>query len=363
MLLSIGRTPFLRMSSFGPPLSIPELADKLIQHGVRCRDDKERELIETRLRSIAYYKLEEYSWPFRTLDDPALNTRKSSFKTETPIGLIWNNYLFDRRLRLLLMDAVERIECAVKNLFSQVLVEAAGHNHPQSERQLFPNFQAPQKPDDKDQYETWLGSMQKALRRDDSPRTVFSMADHHVSDVVEIPIWLLMEVCSYGAFRNLLRASDPNIQSTFAKEIRFPLDFVRSSLKLFNKVRNKCAHHRRIWNLSWSATPKPRKRNKMTTPYFTAKLGQEAWYSAWDDAQHKWTIPNTPQGKHSVGVRSTAFVILLAKVWLDHVAQTSHWKERVEEVVSPAGELTKVAEDAGFPEHFFEHPLWQNKTP
>lgn len=351
------------MSSFGPPLSTSQLAEKLIQHGLSCSNDDERKLIEMRLRSIGYYKMEEYSWPFRKLDNPVLNTRRPTFKKGITIGLIWNNYLFDRRLRILLMDAVERIECASKTIFSQVLTQAAGHNHPHSDRQFFPNFLFPQKPGDKDQYDKWIKSVELDIKKDDSPRTVFSLVDHNEHDVKKIPIWVLMEVCPYGRFRDLFNAADSNIQNDFAKEIGLPLDFISSSFLLFNKVRNKCAHHRRVWNFSWSRTPKPQKRGKMTTAYFTAPLSWPEWYSSWNPAQNSWIIPSQPAGQHSVGIRSTAFVVLLAKVWLDHIAQTSYWKERVEKVVAPQGKVINIAEEAGFPASFFLHPLWKNSTP
>jgi len=38
-----------------------------------------------------------------------------NFKSDTSFDIIWERYIFDRRLRILLMDAIERIEIAIRS--------------------------------------------------------------------------------------------------------------------------------------------------------------------------------------------------------------------------------------------------------
>ncbi len=78
-------------------------ADLMISRGIVG----DRELIETRLSSVNYYRLSGYLYPFRNPDD--------TFKAGTTFEMVWQRYAFDRRLRLLVMDAIERIEIAVRS--------------------------------------------------------------------------------------------------------------------------------------------------------------------------------------------------------------------------------------------------------
>ena len=84
------------------PLTFEQQADRLIRRGMQG----DRELIVARLASVNYYRLSGYCYPFRNLDD--------TFRPGTTFAAVWQRYVFDRRLRLLVMDAIERIEVAVR---------------------------------------------------------------------------------------------------------------------------------------------------------------------------------------------------------------------------------------------------------
>jgi len=84
-----------------PPLTFEQQADLLIQRGIIA----DRELLIQRLSSVNYYRLSGY-WHHRKLPD-------DTFLPGTEFGVIWEQYVFDRQLRLLVMDAVERVEVAV----------------------------------------------------------------------------------------------------------------------------------------------------------------------------------------------------------------------------------------------------------
>ena len=86
-----------------PPLSFDEQADRLIQRGMTG----DRELMKTQLAAVNYYRLSGYWYPFRNPDD--------TFKPGTTFEMVWQRYAFDRRLRLLVMDAIERLEVAIRS--------------------------------------------------------------------------------------------------------------------------------------------------------------------------------------------------------------------------------------------------------
>ncbi len=86
-----------------PPLKLEQQADLLLQRGMVG----DRDLMIARLESVSYYRLSAYWLPFRNTDD--------SFRPDTCFDVVWNRYVFDRRLRLMVMDAIERIEVAVRS--------------------------------------------------------------------------------------------------------------------------------------------------------------------------------------------------------------------------------------------------------
>ena len=63
---------------------------------------------------ISYYRLSAYSIPFQI-------SASHQFRTNTSFDDILDLYIFDRELRLLIMDAIERIEVAVRAQICNVI--------------------------------------------------------------------------------------------------------------------------------------------------------------------------------------------------------------------------------------------------
>ncbi len=61
--------------------------------------------IEARLRDVSYYRLSAYWHTFKRPDE--------SLVPGTTLEQVWRRYVFDRHLRLLVMDAIERVEVAI----------------------------------------------------------------------------------------------------------------------------------------------------------------------------------------------------------------------------------------------------------
>lgn len=93
-----------------PPLSFPQQADQLLKRGlIADRDD----LIH-KLQQVSYYRLSGYWFPFRKFPD-------DHFKKDTHFKTIWNRYVFDRQLRLLVLDGIERIEISLRTNITYIL--------------------------------------------------------------------------------------------------------------------------------------------------------------------------------------------------------------------------------------------------
>ena len=86
-----------------PPLSYADQANLLIARGLIVGN---RDVLLSQLASVGYYRLCAYWYPFKQADE--------TFVTGTSFDTIWDRYVFDRHLRLLVMDAIERVEVAVR---------------------------------------------------------------------------------------------------------------------------------------------------------------------------------------------------------------------------------------------------------
>lgn len=352
------------MSSFGPPLTHEQQVNLLILHGLCADNDQERAEIAERLRNIGYYRLEEYTWPFRKLNKDAAGNlipypRSPYFKDGIHMHLIWETYLFDRRLRILLLDAIERFELSMRNRITQILVDAAGHNLPHNDTRLIPAFASNRKGAE------WKNKLNSRFRSDSSERIQHCKNEHHAASIANLPLWIVMELTTLGSLKTLYESLHRDLQNQLAASMNLDAGFITSSFILLHQVRNKCAHHSRIWNIQWSKQKSP--NQSFRKPFFNHCLDPE-WNSFLDPNTQEWMTPDlssppqtntTSRKQYSVSTKSTAFAFLLCGFWLDLMAQTSHWKERVLMTIYHEGKLLRAAKEAGFVEQWERHPIWK----
>lgn len=98
-----------------PPRTLEEQADLLLSRGMKG----DRAAMIARLAVVNYYRLSGYWHPFR-------NPGADTFRPNTTFDSVWQRYAFDRRLRLLVMDAIERIEVAVRTRLAYCLAHQSG---------------------------------------------------------------------------------------------------------------------------------------------------------------------------------------------------------------------------------------------
>jgi abortive infection bacteriophage resistance protein len=78
---------------------------KLLKQRNLCINDEER--VKRYLSFISYYRLSAYFEPYQLLGE-------EDFIKGVTFDTVLDTYLFDRKLRLLVLDAIERIETAIK---------------------------------------------------------------------------------------------------------------------------------------------------------------------------------------------------------------------------------------------------------
>ncbi len=113
-----------------PPLTYIKQVELLKSRGMTIPD-------ETRairqLANISYYRLSAYMLPHKLKEDGRITDK---FKEHTTWDSVYNLYVFDRKLRLLVFDAIERVEVAIRTQIVYQLSHKYG-SHWQDCKEIF----------------------------------------------------------------------------------------------------------------------------------------------------------------------------------------------------------------------------------
>jgi abortive infection bacteriophage resistance protein len=224
-----------------PPITVDQQADLLVSRGLIC-DDLPR--VKRYLARIGYYRLSAYWLPFeQPSSDPA--KRNHNFHPGTRFDQILSLYIFDRKLRLLVLDALERIEVAVRTAYAREMSLAHGA-HAHLNNRLYK---------DQAEYRSGLTNIEADLRR--SHETFVRHYQQKYNDPTLPPIWAVVETMSFGTIsRWVANTNDTNVKKLIMKSLGMPtINVMEQVLHTLTPVRNDCAHHSRLWNRRYTMAP------------------------------------------------------------------------------------------------------------
>ena len=272
-------------------------------------DDPERAV--RLLAHINYYRLAGYLLPFET--DHATHQVRAGTRLEAVLDL----YTFDRELRLMMLDALERIEVSLRTQWAFHIAHKLGpHGYldPLNARST--------------------GEFAKHLARlaDDVARSKEVFCQHYrgkYSDPDLPPTWMACEVMSLGQLSQWYALLRPmSVRKEIARTYDLDQQVLESALHHLTYVRNLCAHHSRLWNREFVVTWQlPRK-------------GATSLVSALG-------VP---------GSRRLYNTLCLTRYLLDIASPGHSWKERIEALMDR--HLPDLAA-MGYPEDWRARALWQ----
>ena len=227
-----------------PPLSLKQQLVLLIDRGLEV-SSPERALHY--LRFIGYYRLTGYCRYYQ--QNPS-----HKFDPGTTFDSVLKLYIFDRELRLLVMDAVERIEVAVRSCISNTMSELSGA-HWFMDKDLFKNH---------GKHNELIGKIRAATGNYDRQEG-FLKSYYLKYDRPDFPpSWMVAEVMSFGTWSSLFaNLKSRQIQRRICTPFGIDPRIMKSWLHSLNYLRNLCAHHSRLWNRSFSIKPMVAKKYEM----------------------------------------------------------------------------------------------------
>ena len=304
-----------------PPLSITEQIIKLEKRGLNFSN---KTLASHYLQNISYYRLRAFTYPFQDNQNPISD--HSFIRNDIDFNDIIDLYVFDRRLRNLVFNELEKIEVAVRTQLSLVYSLS-------------------------NQDSLWYLNCQMYTNK--PANCFFHLKEDIVSDVLRSnedfikhykskydspampPSWMSLEVLSFGTlsrmYKLLKRSADKKrIANTFGIG---DMDIFANWLHAFSNLRNCCAHHSRIWNRRFVV--------QLKLPYNTSKPFL------------------TPPTLTSVKQNKLFALLSAIKYIVDIISPGNSFKSKFKELMKERHRLLSI-KDMGFPPDWEHLPVWEN---
>lgn len=296
-----------------PWQSYEEQLDLLMSRGLAVTD---RSKALEYLQRIGYYRLSGYWFPFRERSGPLTLLDERGRKPARPNkvetvalddfrpGATFENavrlYVFDKQLRLLVMDALERIEIALRVDISHTLGKLDRFAyldpalfHPEFSEKLHNSKGITR-------HHEWLGKHARLINDSKEEFVRHNKAKYGLP----LAIWVACEVWDFGTLSRLYAGMRVEEQDVISAKYGIHNGRIFATwLRSLNYLRNVCAHHSRLWN-----------RNVVDQPRLPA-AAEVPWVAPFEDSGH---------------LRARCFLLLrIARHLLQVVNPNSTWPERM----------------------------------
>jgi abortive infection bacteriophage resistance protein len=195
---------------------------------------------------VNYYRLSGYLYPFR-------RTESDAFMEGETLSVVWRRYCFDRRLRVLVLDAIGRVEVAVRTQLVFHFAHQYGPFGHCSEENL-PKLKV----------EQYIGFRENLLTETSRSKEAFKthFKEKYGDEHRNLPIWMVCELMSVGSLLTFFKGTEDEIQRKVAQHFGLADKLLVSWLQSLYAVRNICAHHARLWNRQLGNAPVKPQKNK-----------------------------------------------------------------------------------------------------
>ena len=299
-----------------PPSKSPKTYEELISilkdRGLSFDGITEENAISL-LKECLYYRFTAYRFPF------VYPGNHDQFLPDAQFINIWSLYAFDRRLRLAVLDAVERIEISLRSRWAHVLALRHGALAYENKNIHTEKF-----------HEKLLLGIHEAII--DSKEPCITHFKDNAKHPQRIPIWSVCEILTQGQlFSAINYLKNENLRKQIFAGMGIDSKRMSSFLNVIRNVRNICAHHGRLWN------------KKL---FFEMKIPKE---------------PKELNKSLIAGEKSVYNVLTILIFLMRNIAPQSGWETRIRHLI----ELTEdfIRKGMGFPENWRERPIWQNQKP
>lgn len=303
--------------------TIDSLIDKLTNKGLAIND-----IIRTKryLSNIGFYRLSAYMTTFQASASPRIFNKNTSFDD------ILNLYIFDRKLRLLILDAIERVEIAVRATIIDILSLKYNNPYFYVDSSIFFN---------KTSFNKFIVKINETLKGSDKREIFIKYYYSHTKLENELPpSWMMFQLLTFKQLSVFIDSIKHNDAKLLSKNFNLQnAKTFASWVRSLSDLRNVCAHHARLWNRIFGSIP--------VIPQL--------------DAHKIISVPHkinylenmTPIKPH----RKLYFQIVILWFFLKQINPNSSWVKRLINLVI---EYDVPIQYMGFPNNWQKNEFWTN---
>lgn len=256
---------------------------------------------------ISYYRLSAYTQHFQN------DNFDHHFKPDTKFEHIVDLYRFDRELRLLVMDAIECIEVAIRSNITNIMALQYG-SHWYMDETHFKRHYA---------HKNLVAYIEKQYTYRYSPPRL-------------APGWIVVELLSFGQllnlYKNLQRERDRN---AIAGGLNTYSVLLCPWMQQIWAVRKICAHHSRLWNRQFENTH---------------KLSQKI--------PKQWVILPIKQTDPDIYPNKRLYPLLVVfEYLLQTINKDSKWHLRFFRLIQQHPDVS--IREMGMPDDWYQDPFWR----
>ena len=298
-----GKQPFSK-----PYLDVQSQVTLLQSRGLEIPDTQKAEKY---LNYIGYYRLSAYMFPFLTIPK-----QQHQYKKGATFDKVMMLYRFDKKLRLLIFNEIEKIEVAIRNIITATVCEGTNNPFWMTDQANYAN---------NGRYTNTLAKIDAEIQH--SNEEFITHFQNTYSDNYP-PAWMLTEILPLGILTNIYNnLKDKRLKKQIAQKFGLQIAPFQSWMTIITLTRNACCHHRRVWNKQ--NTIRPTLPNSIQYPWITLNVDYLKIY----------------------------FNLCIIKYFLNIISPQNDMTNKLKTLLATFPEIDTAA--MGFPKGWENEPVWR----
>ena len=178
------------------------------------------------------------------LASKATATADEAYKTGTTFDEVYALYNFDRELRNIYLKYLLKLENTFKTVIAHEFSAKYGHDNylkienfdNSTERNISSSIKL-------------IGDIQQEIARQMSKH--HQVVTHYMTEHGYIPLWVLVNVLTFGKIENFYKNMKPTDKTTVSKQFNLQPDELAKFMHMLALARNKCAHDERFFDIKF----------------------------------------------------------------------------------------------------------------
>lgn len=294
---------------FGKPYKSPsELVSLLKTRGLNVYDVAKAEHY---LDTIGYYRLSAYMYPLLRMPK-----EQHTYKREASFDKVMMLYRFDKKLRILVFNEIEKVEVAIRSTIVNIGCSMSKDSFWMTDANNFA---------DANRFNRTISLINNEIHHS---REDFITHFKATYSNTYPPAWILSEILPFGVITNIYgNLKNKKIKKRISQSFGLHIAPFESWLTIITGQRNACCHHSRVWNKQYSI--RPTIPNKMSRPWIIQPTDTQRIY----------------------------FTLCIIKYFLDIISPNNDMLAKIRWLFVNFPEIDLAA--MGFPKDWEMEPLWR----